>query len=57
MEMKPHNQDDPHRRKPDISRAKKQLNWSPVVSIYNTCKVSIGINLCFVCYCAYDRKI
>ena len=24
-------QDDPHKRKPDISRAKKYLGWSPKV--------------------------
>ncbi len=32
LKMVPPNQDDPRRRKPDISRAQKELNWSPVVS-------------------------
>jgi len=35
--MTPAKQDDPRRRKPDISRARKLLNWSPQVgSIKNT---------------------
>ena len=32
--MKPHNQDDPYRRKPDITRAQELLQWSPVVSTW-----------------------
>merc|ERR1719491_2639545 len=31
--MLPKNQDDPSQRKPDISTAKKQLGWSPQVSV------------------------
>lgn len=31
-------QDDPRKRKPDISRAKEQLNWAPKVN-YTECKI------------------
>lgn len=31
-------QDDPRKRKPDISRAKEQLNWAPKVN-YTQCKM------------------
>ena len=30
--MRPHNQDDPYRRKPNIARAQQTLHWNPVVS-------------------------
>ncbi|XP_076436007.1 UDP-glucuronic acid decarboxylase 1-like [Babylonia areolata] len=36
---KPAMQDDPHRRRPDITRAKKYLNWDPKVSM------TLGINM------------
>ena len=32
IKMLPYNQDDPHRRRPDITRALKVLNWRPIVS-------------------------
>ena len=37
IEMKPHNQDDPNRRKPDITKAQVHLHWKPTVS---NCTVS-----------------
>lgn len=35
---KPAMQDDPQRRKPDISRAKKFIGWQPKVIILLVCK-------------------
>lgn len=34
-------EDDPQRRKPDISRAKKYLNWEPKVSLEEGLKKTI----------------
>ena len=31
--FKPNTDDDPHKRKPDISKAKELLNWEPKVSL------------------------
>ncbi|GMI98838.1 UDP-GLUCURONIC ACID DECARBOXYLASE 2 [Hibiscus trionum] len=33
IEFRPNTEDDPHKRKPDISRAKEQLGWEPKVSL------------------------
>ena len=33
IEFKPNTADDPHMRKPDISKAKELLNWEPKVSL------------------------
>ncbi|RVW39737.1 UDP-glucuronic acid decarboxylase 1 [Vitis vinifera] len=33
IEFKPNTADDPHKRKPDISRAKELLNWEPKISL------------------------
>ncbi|KAI9122873.1 hypothetical protein K1719_005762 [Acacia pycnantha] len=33
IEYKPNTEDDPHKRKPDISRAKELLGWEPVVPL------------------------
>ncbi|XP_028092523.1 UDP-glucuronic acid decarboxylase 4-like [Camellia sinensis] len=33
IEFRPNTEDDPHRRKPDISKAKELLGWEPVVSL------------------------
>lgn len=33
IEFKPNTADDPHKRKPDISKAKELLNWEPTVSL------------------------
>ncbi|KAM1751521.1 hypothetical protein ACFX11_009622 [Malus domestica] len=33
IEFRPNTADDPHKRKPDISRAKELLNWEPKVSL------------------------
>ncbi|XP_057958392.1 UDP-glucuronic acid decarboxylase 2-like isoform X2 [Malania oleifera] len=33
IEFRPNTEDDPHKRKPDISRAKKLLGWEPTVSL------------------------
>eukprot|EP00056_Hartaetosiga_gracilis_P016258 m.4480 g.4480 ORF g.4480 m.4480 type:complete len:453 (+) comp3899_c0_seq1:198-1556(+) len=38
---KPATQDDPQRRKPDITRAKKQLGWEPVVKVHDGLKKTI----------------
>lgn len=35
-------EDDPKRRKPDISRAKKQLDWEPKVPLEEGLKLSVG---------------
>lgn len=35
-------EDDPQRRKPDISRAKKYLNWEPKVSLAEGLKKTIA---------------
>ncbi len=39
--FKPLPQDDPHQRKPDISLAKKELSWQPVVSLDEGLKKTI----------------
>lgn len=31
---KPNTEDDPHKRKPDITRAKELLGWEPTVSLH-----------------------
>ena len=31
--FKPNTADDPHKRKPDISKAKEMLNWEPKVAL------------------------
>ncbi|XP_031397587.1 UDP-glucuronic acid decarboxylase 1 [Punica granatum] len=33
IEFKPNTADDPHKRKPDISRAKELLNWEPKITL------------------------
>ncbi|KAL5996152.1 UDP-glucuronic acid decarboxylase 2 [Asimina triloba] len=33
IEFRPNTEDDPHKRKPDISKAKEQLGWEPVVPL------------------------
>lgn len=33
IEFRPNTEDDPHKRKPDISRAKELLGWEPKVSL------------------------
>ncbi|GFQ05910.1 UDP-glucuronic acid decarboxylase 4, partial [Phtheirospermum japonicum] len=33
IEFRPNTEDDPHKRKPDISKAKKLLGWQPAVSL------------------------
>lgn len=33
VEYKPNTADDPHMRKPDISKAKALLNWEPKISL------------------------
>ncbi|KAK3126006.1 hypothetical protein QOZ80_7BG0612630 [Eleusine coracana subsp. coracana] len=35
IEFRPNTADDPHKRKPDISRAKELLGWEPKVSLQN----------------------
>ena len=33
IEFRPNTADDPHKRKPDISKAKSLLNWEPKISL------------------------
>ncbi|MCI39753.1 UDP-glucuronic acid decarboxylase 2-like, partial [Trifolium medium] len=33
IEFRPNTEDDPHMRKPDISKAKELLGWQPTVSL------------------------
>ena len=33
IEFRPNTEDDPHKRKPDISKAKQLLGWEPTVSL------------------------
>lgn len=33
IEFRPNTEDDPHKRKPDISRAKELLGWEPKVAL------------------------
>lgn len=33
IEFRPNTADDPHKRKPDISKAKELLNWEPKISL------------------------
>lgn len=33
IEYRPNTEDDPHKRKPDITKAKDQLGWEPKVSL------------------------
>ncbi|KAG6415296.1 hypothetical protein SASPL_122702 [Salvia splendens] len=33
IEFKPNTEDDPHKRKPDISKAKEQLGWEPKIAL------------------------
>ena len=33
IEFRPNTEDDPHKKKPDISRAKELLGWEPKVSL------------------------
>lgn len=33
IEYRPNTEDDPHKRKPDISKAKELLGWQPTVSL------------------------
>lgn len=35
IEFRPNTEDDPHKRKPDITKAKKFLGWEPTVSLRN----------------------
>ena len=34
IEFRPNTADDPHMRKPDISKAKELLNWEPKVTLH-----------------------
>jgi len=34
IEFRPNTEDDPHKRKPDISKAKELLGWQPTVSLH-----------------------
>lgn len=33
IEFRPNTEDDPHKRKPDITRAKELLGWEPKISL------------------------
>lgn len=33
IEFRPNTEDDPHKRKPDISKAKQLLGWEPTISL------------------------
>lgn len=33
IEFKPNTEDDPHKRKPDISKAKELLGWEPKIAL------------------------
>lgn len=33
IEFRPNTADDPHKRKPDISKAKELLGWEPTISL------------------------
>lgn len=33
IEFRPNTEDDPHKRKPDITKAKELLGWQPTVSL------------------------
>ena len=35
IEFRPNTEDDPHKRKPDISKAKELLGWQPSVSLHD----------------------
>lgn len=35
IEFRPNTEDDPHKRKPDITRAKELLGWEPKVPLRN----------------------
>ncbi len=35
IEFRPNTEDDPHKRKPDITKAKELLGWQPTVSLRN----------------------
>lgn len=41
IEYKPPVEDDPQRRKPDIERAMKYLNWKPRITLINGLKKAI----------------
>lgn len=34
IEYRPNTEDDPHKRKPDISKAKEHLGWEPKVDLH-----------------------
>jgi UDP-glucuronate decarboxylase len=34
IEYRPNTEDDPHKRKPDITKAKEQLGWEPKVDLH-----------------------
>lgn len=34
IEFRPNTEDDPHKRRPDISKAKELLGWEPTVSLH-----------------------
>jgi len=34
IEFRPNTEDDPHKRKPDISRAKELLGWEPKIPLH-----------------------
>ncbi|KAI9122102.1 hypothetical protein K1719_006791 [Acacia pycnantha] len=42
IEYKPNTADDPHMRKPDISKAKELLNWEPKVSLREGLPLMVG---------------
>lgn len=35
IEFRPNTEDDPHKRKPDITKARELLGWHPTVSLRN----------------------
>lgn len=41
VNLQPSQQDDPHRRRPNIARAQRELNWTPVVSLKEGLKRTI----------------
>ncbi|KAK8485291.1 hypothetical protein V6N12_000937 [Hibiscus sabdariffa] len=42
IEFKPNTADDPHMRKPDISKAKELLNWEPKISLREGLPLMVG---------------
>lgn len=42
IEFRPNTADDPHMRKPDISKAKELLNWEPKISLREGLPLMVG---------------